>query len=379
MNSAAPTLLRWTRFASNSRGTGAEKRSAQIRALCEDAGLGLVDMQPPAAVPRWRVWVGGLAARLRLGAGASVDRAGPGLLGYRAAFYRDALARHQGARVLLWETTYDSLLPALAGAAGYRVVALPHNLESFVTATAFANPGRQTFLALADEVARLAAADAIFTISKEERWLLETQRLGPHYLPFFPDPVLADDCRQVRTRRESRARPDGSVAGPLLLLGSAFNPATARGMRRQMEWLLEAGAPGGGITVAGNQTETVFADMAGRGVRLLGSVSTEVLQGLLGDCGALLVDTEGGAGAVTRIPEALLAGVPVIANTNAGRDQFGTSGVHVYDGPTEFQALVRRPLPVPPAPPRPAAEQERFQQTLRRLAAANQAHRRPAR
>lgn len=364
-----PTLLRWTRFAGNPRGTGGDKRSAQIRALCADAGLGLADMEPPAAGPRWRARLAGLAVRVRFGAGASVDRAGPGLLGYRAAFYRAALARHPSTRVLLWEMTYDSLLPALAAEAGYRVVALPHNLEAFVTEPAFARTGPPTFRALADEVARLAAADVIFTISREERWLLETQRLAPHYLPFYPDPVLASDCRQVRARREGRRGSDGSVPGPLLMLGSAFNPATARGMRRQLTWLLDGGVPAAGITVAGPQTDAVLADAARRGVRVRGAVSAEILQGLLESCGALLVDTEGGAGAVTRIPEALLAGVPVIANPNAARDHYGAPGVHVYDGPSEFRELAGRLLPMPPPPPAPVAEQKRFQATLHQLVA----------
>jgi hypothetical protein len=90
-------------------------------------------------------------------------------------------------------------------------------------------------------------------------------------------------------------------------------------------------------------------------------------------CSALLIHTVAGAGAVTRIPEALLAGIPVIANSNAARDQFGTPGVHVYANRAEFAALVRARLPVPPAPPAPAAAGLRFTAQLRRLAEASHA------
>ena len=130
MTTSPLTLLRWTRFESDSAGTGPEKRSAQILALCTDAGFAVHDMQPPARLPRWRTYAAGLGARRRFGRHASVDRASIGLLGFRAAFYRNALSRHQGARVLLWETTYDTLLPAFARDAGFRVIALPHNLEA---------------------------------------------------------------------------------------------------------------------------------------------------------------------------------------------------------------------------------------------------------
>jgi hypothetical protein len=75
----------------------------------------------------------------------------------------------------------------------------------------------------------------------------------------------------------------------------------------------------------------------------------------------------GGAGAVTRIPEALLAGIPVIANRNAARDQPETPGVHVYEDAAEFAELVRARLPYPPPPPEPVAAQRRFTEQLRRL------------
>ena len=364
---ATTTLLRWTRFASNPYGTGGEKRSAQIRALCEAVGFAVADMQPPPGAIRWRARLAGMAVRWRLGRHASVDGAGTGLLGYRSLFYRDALARHRGARLLLWETTYDSILPALARKAGYRVVALPHNLESLVSEAAFADPRHDVLPGLTAEIDRLGLADAVFTISKEERWLLEARGLGPHYLPFYPDPVLEAACGRIRRARLAQAQPEGRIAGPLLLVGSAFNPATERGMRWQLQQLREGGGSTPGVIVIGPQTETRLADLAGTEVRFLGSVAWESLAQQLSICSALLIHTIGGAGAVTRIPEALLAGVPVVANGNAARDQYGTPGVHVYDDPAGFRALVRAALPMPPPPPAPEAAEVRFQSELRRL------------
>jgi hypothetical protein len=364
----APLLLRWTRFASDAHGTGPEKRSAQIRALCASAGLGVSDMVPPAKVPRWRARWAGLEARWRWGARASVDHAGAGLLGYRACFYREALARHAGARVLLWETTYDSLLPALAREAGYRVIAVPHNLESLVSEAVFADPRYDPTGDLGAEVRRLAQADAVYAIAREERWFLETRGIGADYLPYYPDPALAAECRRIRERREARSGAP-AAPGPLLVLGSALNPATARGMRRQLEWLAAApNPPPAGVVVAGRQTERELAGCGGPGVVLRGGVSRGELAELMETCSALLIHTIGGGGAVTRIPEALLAGIPVIANANAARDQYDTPGVHVYADAPEFIDLTRRPLPVPPAPPVPAAAELRFTEQLRRLA-----------
>jgi len=84
------TLLRWTRFADNPHGTGPEKRSAQLRALCEEAGFAVADMKPPASVPFWRTYPAGFAARWRFGRHAALYNQSPGLLGFFANFYRGA-------------------------------------------------------------------------------------------------------------------------------------------------------------------------------------------------------------------------------------------------------------------------------------------------
>ena len=372
--SSSTTLLRWTRFASDSHGTGPEKRSAQILALCRQAGFELNDMRPAAKVSRWETWTGGLKMRARFGALASVDRAGVGLLGYRAKFYGDALAAHRGPRVLLWETTYDTLLPTLAKEAGYKVVALPHNLEALVSEQVFADAAYDPFADLSGEVKRLALADTIFTIAKEERWLLEARGLTPFYLPYFPDAVLAVECLRIRTKRKAAANAHGCVAGPLLLLGSAFNPATARGMQEQLRWLKKGGLPAAGVMVVGPQTEVVLAAEQVPGIQILGGVSRARLVELLETCSALLIHTYGGAGAVTRIPETLLSGLPIIANPNAARDQHGTLGVHVYETPDEFSALTRGALPVPPSPLRPVQAEACFVSKLRRLVSAASSH-----
>lgn len=368
MPDSPTTLLRWTRFASDPHGTGPEKRSAQIRALCHEAGFSVDDMKPPESVPFWRSYPAGLAARWRFGRHAALYNPSFGLLGFFSNFYREALARHQGARVLLWETTYDTMLPTMARQAGFRVIALPHNLEALVSEAVFADPAYDPMPDLGAEVSRLALADAVFTIAKEERWLLESRGLAPDYLPYHPDSELAVECNTIRVRRLSSATADGRLQGPLLILGSAFNPATARGMAQQLEWLARPEARSVNVIVAGSQSDVMLASHARPGVQLLGLVTRERLMALMETCSALLIHTLGGAGAVTRIPEALLAGIPVIANPNAARDQHGTPGVHVYETEEEFIALASAPPGMPPAPKVHLAAEHRFQGLLRRFA-----------
>jgi hypothetical protein len=360
-NSSKPTVLRWTRFQSDNHGTGAEKRTAQIRWLCETAGADLVDLRPPEDFPRLRARLMGAWLRLRLGARAAVDAAGPGLLGYRHFFFDSAMRRHPAARLIVWETTYDDVMPYVARRRGMRLLAVPHNLEALVSGKVFADPRYNPLADLAAEVRRLGRADAVFTIAREERWLLEASGVAARYLPFFPDPALERECLALRQRRR-----EPEATHPLLLVGSAFNAATAHGMRRQLEWLRGSIRP---VIVVGPQTDRIFGEFASERVSVLGVVSRERLTEVMAAAGALLVHTQGGAGAVTRIPEALLAGVPVIANANALRDCHGTAGTYRYETREEFLRLAGQPLPVPPPPPRPVQDEALFQSVLRQLAA----------
>jgi hypothetical protein len=365
-----PSLLRWTRFKSDPHGTGPEKRSAQIQALCHAVGFTLCNMIPPAKVPRLRAYLAGVRSRWRFGAHASVDGAGFGLLGYRAEFYRKALKEHHGVRVLLWETTYDTLLPAFAKEARFKVVALPHNLESLVSEKVFAGNRYDPTSDLRAEILRLRQADRVFTISKEERWFLEAAGLSPSYLPFFPDPKLECECLGIRAQRLAQAKSSGAMQGPLLLLGSGFNPATARGMRQQLGWLSKHNSSAE-VIVAGPSTDRILSEFQAPNVKLLGHVPREALVELLKTCSALLIHTNSGAGAVTRIPEALVAGIPVIANANAARDQHGTPGVYEYETEDEFIALASLPLTMPPALARPVQAETRFQSELKLLTRTN--------
>jgi hypothetical protein len=135
-------------------------------------------------------------------------------------------------------------------------------------------------------------------------------------------------------------------------------------MRHQLQWLRAAGSPSAEVVVVGPQTDVVLAEFATPRVRILGGVSRERLVDLLETSSALLIHTYGGGGAVTRIPEALLSGLPVIANSNAARDQHGTRGVHTYETAAEFAALAALPPPIPPAPPAPLSACRLFQDTL---------------
>ena len=121
------------------------------------------------------------------------------------------------------------------------------------------------------------------------------------------------------------------------------------------------------MDIAGYGTEVLAEYCQQANFNLIGSVAPEKLNYLLSNTQAILVHQQAGVGALTRIPEMLIAGIPVIANANACRSAFGYSGVHCYDTQEELEALMKNHLEVPPIIPRPHAAEKRFIDRLTEL------------
>lgn len=358
-------FLRWSRFAGDKAAHGAAKRTRQIGELCQENGIPLAEMSPPASGARWSARLQGLFWRLRYGRALTLQPAGPGLIGYHLGFYRTAFRNHRGVRVLLWETTYDSILPRIARSEGFRVVALPHNLESLVL-----NPGENIgpplpWRDLKAEAARLAMADAVFTIAREEQWLLDAFGVRAGCLPYYPP---SDTIASSQTARARRVRTDKPA---VLVMGSVHNPPTAAGMREVLAWLRDDRFSDVTVHVAGFNSDRLAGDCAHPRFVLHCEIDARQHDDLLATCSALIAHQIGGAGALTRIAELLAAGVPVLANPNAARSAQGMPGVHVYHDAASLRTLLRRPLAEPPTPVRPAADESDFIRTLRRLAGDN--------
>ncbi len=340
-----PVLLRWTQFGSNPHGHGAERRSAQVREIFENAGWDIHDIKPDGRRPRF-AYLRGLLARRRLPGRPLLNRGSPGLIGYYDAFYRRELSAFRGHRVALWECTYDDLFAAIAHELGYRVIALPHNLETLGDAPEFARMRAPALKGLAAEVRRLARSDHRFMIAREEQWFLEAQGVACDFLPYRPAAAAAERLGALRAGRTATAR------GPVLVLGSALNPLTAEGMTLLAAQLARCAPAGMEIWIAGHNTERIRSALPDDPrLRFLGPLDTKALESTLARAGMIAVLQRGGAGALTRIPEALLAGLPVIGNPNALRSAWDLPGVHPFASDDELRAILARPLPVPPPPP----------------------------
>ena len=339
---------------------GGTRRNNQVVALLARAGFGVTLLQGQAGILERHLR--GLELVLAHGFRLRPSRLRIASAGQAYAGFRKALAHHHGPRLLVWETSYRHVAAHLARRLGCALIAVPQNLEALVPGQVDPYTGRKGLARLGREIRLLAGAEAVFTISREEEWLLRTLGIGASYLPYFPAPPLEQELLKVREARRN-------VAGTrFLILGSAVNPPTRAGLVALLGALQSFPMPLA-VDIAGSGTEELASEITRPGFTVHGTVSPGQLDRLLLSARAAIVHQAPSSGALTRIPELLLAGIPVLANENASRSSWSYAGLYPYSDFAELQALMASDQPEPHPPARPVRAEQSFIDCVRRLAA----------
>jgi len=248
---------------------------------------------------------------------------------------------------------------------GGRVVLFPQNLDSLTPGTVSPLSGRVAPAWMAEEIAALREADLICTISREEQWLLSIFGIESLYLPFYPTSDVRASLSAIRAQRAICPNFD-----KVLIIGSVGNLPTMRGMKILIEHahaIVEASS-GREVVLVGYGTEILAATDLPKKFRILGGVSTDVMDNCLATSAVCLCFQPGTSGALTRIPELLCAGVPVIANYVAARSYQNLPGVLIVETMDQLVRCLRNFDPAPFDPPAPPIELEsELQAALRRL------------
>lgn len=358
--SAAPVVLHYGRFLTANARHGGTRRSQQLREILERSGVQVVGValeSESRRTPLARAWgVARGAVVSPLGEMLSVRR--PAGLYHRAMADLSLRSSPPGPPVVWEGGPGESFYGGWAARRnGHRVVAAPQNLDSLTPGMASAWTGRQSPDWFKEELNELRYADAIFVLSANDRWLLSLHDLHADVLPYHPPADIEEHLLDLRRDRSARSHAGTSV----LALGTMGSEPTARGFRdllRMLERDSIMRSTAESIVIAGYGTERMRTAFERTGARVVGTVSEEDLHALQLDARALLVHYVPTPGALTRIPEALIAGIPVIANRHAARGYEAIPGVHVYDSPEELRELLATDLPAPAAMPRPAVEDQ---------------------
>ena len=138
---------------------------------------------------------------------------------------------------------------------------------------------------------------------------------------------------KIRDIRKSNIKND------FLLVGSAKNKPTQKGLLRFVKAWNEYNfaSLGENLLIAGYDTEDLSSYISGEKIKLLGTLTTEELDRQLGTIKACICYQEDGTGALTKIQEMLLAGVPVMANIHAARSYYDADGLIEFSSFDEFK------------------------------------------
>jgi glycosyltransferase involved in cell wall biosynthesis len=219
------------------------------------------------------------------------------------------------------------------------VVGVCHNIETLADGQVSSG---KVIESLKIELETLSLLDLAVTISYEETVLLTNLDINSHFYPYYPVECIENRMKAVRNTRGLKAeagkqRTSGNNSKgskQLLFMGSLGNLPTKIGLERLLAaWLdLEIyNRTGYELLVSGFGSEQ-FLDYENKlyGISVLGALSEVELDKKLSEVDMVVVYQGKGSGALTKINEMLIAGVPILANQHAIRSYTNLSGLVVF-------------------------------------------------
>lgn len=360
-------IFRDTEHTNTTKTTGAVRRTQQLFKLLEQTHAKVVDVvdydNKNSNIKLASRWFNSIDFLLKSDYSSSRSSTTLGRVGDRLFSYKQHLAQ-QSPDLIIWEHTNFQVSPTIGKRHNIPVIACPHNIEALVT-----NGPRRSFEKqdayqnLAAELQGYRDTNAVFTISRYDSWLLAQFGIDSNYLPYYPAPDIEAELLTIRQQRELQPQNHR-----IFVPGSAFYRPIYIGMLEILK-ALEPICIASGITVdiAGYGSEKLAKEFNCEQFVFHGSISNQKFQTLQANCMACLVQQQSGTGAITRIPEMLIAGIPVICNPMAARSAETYDGVHIYESTENLTQLLHNSLPMPSAPSKPAQAEQAFIHTVKKL------------
>jgi hypothetical protein len=352
-------------------GHGGEKRTFQIRELLKDFSQRQVTLpfsyekkplpfkKKMLSIPY--VFKSGLWTKIRRnGFDHTISRA------YHDRLLRLRILRNSApiseSNFVIWESTFPEFygLPGMIEHLHKPVIACPHNLESL----ALPKASRQLDN-LKQEIDILRGCTNIFVISEEEEWLLNCAGISASYLPYYPLGELYESLIKIRNLRQVEGTDDY-----FLIAGSITNPPTRKGMMQLLNRLKRLNSKGFSFKVklTGFGTNDLKLHYNDSWLEILGDSNAETFTNLVRNCKAMLIEQGFSSGALTKIPEMLTAGVPIICDHGSSRSFRTLNGLHIFDNDKIlFDFISEASFDVPEIPVKPDERFGRFIDILKTL------------
>ena len=235
--------------------------------------------------------------------------------------------------VIIDDPIYFTILVKKLLKKGAKLVGHLHNLESLVSANTVEE--KQTRL-LKTELDLLRLIGHHITISREENWLLSNLGINNVFLPYFPSKEVLSFLSGIKKERRT------SKKKGIVVLGTFSNAPTLLGIKDLIGnyYLNELDEKFGDLKIIGffaDRLKEQLDDELLTRIEILSDVDNDLLKTELAACKGTLVFQSSGAGALTKIPEMIIAGVPVIANYIAARSYLDYPGISLLNNMDELK------------------------------------------
>lgn len=263
------------------------------------------------------------------------------------------IAEHNGpdTMCLVWESTLldHYLKPLLYKDNGYKLIAFPHNIESLVPGQMSPVSEKPTPQWFREELYQFKQCGHVFTISREEEWLLSLYGIPCSWFPYYPADEIVTQLLGIRSFREKN-KDDGFF----LLLGSYYYKPIRKGINEFLDFIIKAKWDIQ-VKIAGFGTEELLKQYSRlpQNIQILGSVNNDQLIALQKSCKAIVVNQQASSGMLTKVTEIRIAGIPVIANRPSLRSVDKQPGIYPYFSLQELPEILSGDLDIPHTPDKP--------------------------
>lgn len=341
-------VVRYTKFANNPHGDGGSKRSVQIEECWKQKNIEFIDEKFNLPKQFTKLQAVHWCVRAFNFISKHVGwKKFPPLKDKINAILTYALRlpaiydKYKGQDVVfLWENTNDVPALYLMKAAGAKVIGYPHNLESLVPTQHDPVSHKNAPYWLYEEIERLKLCDEVYAISKEETWLLQLFGVNATYFPYYPPKAIEQELLVIKSKRDVYHQ-DCMLEKTYLIIGSATNPPTRMGMQKLIDYFGSKDNLSYTIHVAGYQSETLKYVQNPK-IEFHGTMDVCDLDALQILIDGIIINQPTTSGALTRIVENRLAGIPIYANFGAARDFYNLPDVHVYETFEELEILLSK-------------------------------------
>jgi hypothetical protein len=124
------------------------------------------------------------------------------------------------------------------------------------------------------------------------------------------------------------------------------------------------------LHVAGHLTESLAEHIPQNpNIHLHGTLTNARLAEMLEKCSLCWIHQNISTGSLTKIPELMMSGVPVLLNSDAARNFYNVEGIKVYEHDEDCTEKIKLELPIPSAPEKPVVHEKILIQTKKNLLA----------